>query len=580
MRGSTRWSRRRTREGDRAVRERRDPECGRGREARGAARARRPAGRRDLRTSRRADPRGVPDGVRARRRRLARHRRRRRNAAARRAHRAPARPAARRRQHRASRVPHRGRIERGRVPAAARAADVAFAAHRGARGSARPGRGARRAAFRGERRRRAARRPGAHGAVRSRPRRRDDHAHAVRRHHRRDADRLDRILLERRRADHPPDRRRLGDRGRHAAYALRPPADRQVGCDDPDHVRRRAEPREPRDRRRQGRRLAGGRPRRRAAGRNAGAVRTRATRRVLRAARRQAAVGRPDQALTPRGATLLRLTLENVGLIERAEIGFAGGLTVVTGETGSGKTMLLGGLALALGERADSESVRAGAERARAILEIAPDAALRERLAEAGFVLADDDDVIVQREVLAAGRSQARINGVPAGASQLRELIGGVADVVSQHEAQRLFAPAYALELLDRHGGDETFALRERVRAAYAELHAARARLAALRDEDGRALARAEFARYALGEIDAARVEGDDEDARLRERRDLLSNAERIASALGIAAAALEDDAGAVDALGAAETALLGVARYGERFGDLAGAASALQSEA
>src|SRR5581483_5274316 len=110
--------------------------------------------------------------------------------------------------------------------------------------------------------------------------------------------------------------------------------------------------------------------------------------------------------------------------------------------------------------------------------------------------------------------------------------------------------------------------------------HAARARLAALRDEDGRALARAEFARYALGEIDAARVEGDDEDARLRERRDLLSNAERIASALGIAAAALEDDAGAVDALGAAETALLGVARYGERFGDLAGAASALQSEA
>ncbi|HZO93007.1 MAG TPA: DNA repair protein RecN [Candidatus Baltobacteraceae bacterium] len=291
-------------------------------------------------------------------------------------------------------------------------------------------------------------------------------------------------------------------------------------------------------------------------------------------------MGRPDQALTPRGATLLRLTLENVGLIERAEIGFAGGLTVVTGETGSGKTMLLGGLALALGERADSESVRAGAERARAILEIAPDAALRERLAEAGFVLADDDDVIVQREVLAAGRSQARINGVPAGASQLRELIGGVADVVSQHEAQRLFAPAYALELLDRHGGDETFALRERVRAAYAELHAARARLAALRDEDGRALARAEFARYALGEIDAARVEGDDEDARLRERRDLLSNAERIASALGIAAAALEDDAGAVDALGAAETALLGVARYGERFGDLAGAASALQSEA
>ena len=67
--------------------------------------------------------------------------------------------------------------------------------------------------------------------------------------------------------------------------------------------------------------------------------------------------------------TLLRLTVENVGLIARAELEFAAGLTVVTGETGSGKTMLLGGLELALGGRADSDTVRGGAERARATLE-------------------------------------------------------------------------------------------------------------------------------------------------------------------------------------------------------------------
>jgi len=284
--------------------------------------------------------------------------------------------------------------------------------------------------------------------------------------------------------------------------------------------------------------------------------------------------------VTPPGATLLRLTIENVGLIERAELDFAEGLTVVTGETGSGKTMLLGGLALALGERAESDAVRGGAERARATLEIAPDAALRGRLADAGFALAAGDDVVVQREVLASGRSHARINGVPAAASQVRELIGDLVDVVSQHEAQRLLTPAYALDLLDRYGGAETLALRARTRAAYDDLHAARTRLETLRDEDGRALASAEFARYALGEIDGARVEDDDEDERLRERRDLLANAERIASALGIAAAALEDERGAVDALGAAETALAGVARYGERFAELAGAASALQSEA
>lgn len=278
--------------------------------------------------------------------------------------------------------------------------------------------------------------------------------------------------------------------------------------------------------------------------------------------------------------TLLRLTVENVGLIARAELELAAGLTVVTGETGSGKTMLLGGLGLALGGRADSDTVGGGAERARATLEIAPDAALRARLAAAGFELADDDDLIVQREVLASGRSQARINGMPASASQLRELAGGLVDVVSQHEAQRLLAPAYALDLVDRFGGTETLALRAEVRRAHDDLRAAREHVAALRDDDGRKLARAEFARFALGEIDAAALAGDDEDERLRERRDLLANAERILAALSAASAALEDDGAAVDALGTAETALLGLARYGERFGELAGAAAALQSDA
>jgi DNA repair protein RecN (Recombination protein N) len=278
--------------------------------------------------------------------------------------------------------------------------------------------------------------------------------------------------------------------------------------------------------------------------------------------------------------TLLRLTVENVGLIARAELEFAAGLTVVTGETGSGKTMLLGGLELALGGRADSDTVRAGAERARATLEIAPDAALRARLADAGFALAADDDLIVQREVLASGRSQGRINGVPASASQLREIAGALVDLVSQHEAQRLLAPAYALDLLDRFGGAEVLALRDDVGRMHDELRAAHERVAALRDEDGRKLARAEFARFALGEIDAAELDDDDEDERLRTRRDVLTNAERIVASLATASAALEEDAAAVDALGAAETALLGLARYGERFTELAGAAAALQSDA
>ena len=277
--------------------------------------------------------------------------------------------------------------------------------------------------------------------------------------------------------------------------------------------------------------------------------------------------------------TLLRLSVENVGLIARAELDFAEGLTVVTGETGSGKTMLLGGLALALGGRVDGDTVRQGAERARAVLEAAPDDALRARLAAAGFPLAADDDLIVQREVLASGRSQARINGLPASASQLRELAGTLVDVVSQHEAQRLLAPAYALDAVDRFGGAESLALRDEVRDLHERLGTANARIAALRDDDGRKLARAEFARFALAEIDGAAIDDDAEDERLRERRDVLSNAERVVAALTIASGALEDETGAVDALGAAETALAALGRYAGRFADLASSAGALQSE-
>ncbi|HZX67360.1 MAG TPA: AAA family ATPase, partial [Candidatus Elarobacter sp.] len=239
--------------------------------------------------------------------------------------------------------------------------------------------------------------------------------------------------------------------------------------------------------------------------------------------------------------TLLRLSMENVGLIARAELDFAAGLTVVTGETGSGKTMLLGGLALALGGRVDGDTVRQGAERARAVLEVAPDTALRTRLADAGFSLADDDDLIVQREVLASGRSQARINGLPASASQLRDLAGALVDVVSQHEAQRLLAPAYALDAIDRFGGPETLALRDEVHRLHEQLRIANERVAGLRDDDGRKLARAEFARFALTEIDGAAIDDDAEDERLRERRDVLANAERVVAALTIASGALED---------------------------------------
>lgn len=288
-------------------------------------------------------------------------------------------------------------------------------------------------------------------------------------------------------------------------------------------------------------------------------------------------MGRGDQGAVR--VTLLRLEIEDFGLIERAAFAFAEGLTIFTGETGSGKTMLLGALGFVLGERAETDLIRSGAARSRVTLEIEPDAALRGWLAGAGFALADDDACIVTRDLTPNGRSQARIAGTAASASQLRELGRRVVDLIGQHEAQRLLSPAFALEAIDRFGGPALLAVRERVAEEHRALGVLRADLAALQNDDGRARAQREFARFAVAEIDAAALQPG-EDERLAQRRALLADAERVALALAAARAALEDDGGAVDALGAAAGAVGGIARYGERFAALAAALGALQSEA
>jgi DNA repair protein RecN (Recombination protein N) len=276
-------------------------------------------------------------------------------------------------------------------------------------------------------------------------------------------------------------------------------------------------------------------------------------------------------------SALLRLTIENVGLIAQAQVEFGETFTAFTGETGSGKTMLLGALDAALGARVERELVRG--ERLRVALEIAADEGLRALLASMGIDLAPDDDAVIVREVTAAGRSQARINGVAVSASQLRALGAHVVDTVGQGEAHRLLEPAFARDLLDRFAGERALGLRESLRERYERRRALREERDALAQGGDRALAEREFARFALAEIEAAALEAGEGD-RLRERREVLGNAERIADALSRARAALEDERGAVDALGDATHGLTAIARFGAAFGALAESAGALQADA
>ncbi len=279
------------------------------------------------------------------------------------------------------------------------------------------------------------------------------------------------------------------------------------------------------------------------------------------------------------GVRLTRLEIEDFGLIERATLEFDSGLTVFSGETGSGKTMVLGALGFVLGERTSPDAIRAGAARARVTLEVETDEPLRERFAAEGFDLDLGEPAIFVRETASLGKSAARINGRAATSAQLRAYGEVLVDRIGQHEQQRLLSTAYQRELLDRFAGAEAFERRSKLASAVERTASLGDELAALDENDGRALAETEFARFASAEIEAAApLEGEDD--RLRERRDYLANGERIAAALGTAHEALTADGAALESLGAAAAALAGLTRFGGELPALAAALVALQSDA
>ncbi len=277
---------------------------------------------------------------------------------------------------------------------------------------------------------------------------------------------------------------------------------------------------------------------------------------------------------------LKRLSVENYGLIERADVAFSEGATIFTGETGSGKTMLVGALSFALGARADLAMVRAGAARATVELVFEPDPALLQRLNDDGFALEAGEEAAILRELTPAGKSNLRLCGRSATASYVRELAPAVAEIVGQHEAQRLLVAAYHLEMVDRFAGDEALDARSQTANAYVRASELRDALAQSEANERNALQRSDDARHAREEIAAAAPElGEDE--RLTARRRYLDNVERIAVALRGAHEALAgDERSAVSALGsagAAVSSLHGVAPALEQIGQQL---CALQSEA
>ncbi|MBW3659070.1 MAG: DNA repair protein RecN [Actinobacteria bacterium] len=250
------------------------------------------------------------------------------------------------------------------------------------------------------------------------------------------------------------------------------------------------------------------------------------------------------------------LHIHGLGVIEDVHLRLAPGLTVITGETGAGKTMVVTALELLLGARADTSLVRSGSDRAIAEARISP------APATAAAWTDGDDELIVSREIPADGRSRARINGRLAPVSALSEVLGPAVEVHAQHEHVRLSRPEVQRSLLDRFAGEPHARSLAAYRDAYARWREAAGSLASL-EADARERARAiDRLTFELDEIERAELDPD-RDARLDAELDVLEHAEELLVAVTAAGEALRDE-GAAEPLGVAVAALRRTADVGD----------------
>ena len=238
---------------------------------------------------------------------------------------------------------------------------------------------------------------------------------------------------------------------------------------------------------------------------------------------------------------LTALAIRDVVLIERLDLGFGAGLTVLTGETGAGKSILLDSLGLALGARADAGLVRAGAAQASVTAAFAPPAGhpIAALLAEQG--IAPDEEIVLRRVLARDGRSRGFINDQPVGVALLRRAGALLVEVQGQHEQMGLADPATHAGLLDAFGTPP--AVRAAATTAWVDWHAALAALAAAREAIAAAARDEAWLRHAVAELAKLAPQPNEED-HLAGERQRLQQAERRAEAIAAALAELAPSGG------------------------------------
>lgn len=252
---------------------------------------------------------------------------------------------------------------------------------------------------------------------------------------------------------------------------------------------------------------------------------------------------------------LSSLQIENVAVIQKANVHFEKGLNVLTGETGAGKSILIDSINAILGNRTSKDLVRTGAAKAviRAAFEDVPSAVL-DSLEKAGYERSEA--LLLSREITAEGKSTCRINGMPATAAVLRELCGGLININGQHDSVGLLNPARHEGILDAYA--QNSAEYQAYYAIYRELVGVKKTLDAMITDESEKQRRIDLLSYQVQEIDDAGLTAGEEQT-LESRRKVLANASTIRDRIAQCYALLSggDEApGAVDLLGEASNAV------------------------
>lgn len=262
---------------------------------------------------------------------------------------------------------------------------------------------------------------------------------------------------------------------------------------------------------------------------------------------------------------LASLKIENVAVIEKAEVNFTPGFNVLTGETGAGKSILIDSINAILGNRTSRELVRSGAQKACiwATFESIP-ASVKKQLEKCGYEVTDD--LLLYREINAEGKGSCRVNGMPATAAVVRDISSGLLSIHGQHDSQSLTNPALHLGLLDQYAQNrDLFAEYYR---RYRELVTVKRQLDALNASESDKQRRIEALTAEIDTIDAAALQPGEEKT-LQERKNVITHAQSILAGITAAHLALAGDedgeqAGAADLLGGAVDGLQNSARLDE----------------